>query len=404
MGELGSMKSTHDDETNGQRNSGNMQIVINVNARLMARAGFVLVAGAAAFALIPHAVQAGALPVPTSFTGGTTISAAAVNANFTAIDTAVDDNDARITALEAILAGVTRSTTELTMTGLNLNIVSGSGTTEGTANGTGNLVIGYNENTGAKARTGSHTLVMGPENGYTGYWGVNIGVDNLTANEAIALGGDANVVSDITVIVGGHDNTTQDAPANTSPDTEPSSFGSVIIGGGNHVLRGENSVIVGGESVTLIGDEASGGAAGNGSDGVGLTLVGCRTYESDFNTFASFGSGTGVTLTDVGEEAGSVNLGRQGNSVNVGESSSETVVGATAANVRVGQNATANVLVGDGAASVELGSTAVNVTVGQNATGIVNVGVNSGGNVTITAGATADINVGFGANNANFAP
>lgn len=45
-------------------------------------------------------LQAGPLTVPTNFSAGTPAVAAEVNGNFTAVKTAVDDNDSRITALE----------------------------------------------------------------------------------------------------------------------------------------------------------------------------------------------------------------------------------------------------------------------------------------------------------------
>jgi len=46
------------------------------------------------------ATIAGSFTAPNTFTGGETISAAEMNANFDAVKTAVDDNDSRITALE----------------------------------------------------------------------------------------------------------------------------------------------------------------------------------------------------------------------------------------------------------------------------------------------------------------
>ena len=44
--------------------------------------------------------------------------------------------------------------------GANLQVVSGPGATSGTVNGTGNLVVGYDEGTGSQ--TGSHNLPAGP--------------------------------------------------------------------------------------------------------------------------------------------------------------------------------------------------------------------------------------------------
>lgn len=49
----------------------------------------------------PFTANASQLTVPNSFTAGTTISSTDMNANFTAVKTAVNDTDSRLTALEA---------------------------------------------------------------------------------------------------------------------------------------------------------------------------------------------------------------------------------------------------------------------------------------------------------------
>ena len=51
---------------------------------------------------ITTSLQAGSLTVPSTFSAGTPAVAAEVNGNFTAVKTAVDDNDSRITALETV--------------------------------------------------------------------------------------------------------------------------------------------------------------------------------------------------------------------------------------------------------------------------------------------------------------
>ncbi|HHS83826.1 MAG TPA: hypothetical protein ENK38_02740 [Gammaproteobacteria bacterium] len=50
---------------------------------------------------VSMATIAGSFTAPNTFTSGTTISSADMNANFAAVKTAVDDNDARITSLES---------------------------------------------------------------------------------------------------------------------------------------------------------------------------------------------------------------------------------------------------------------------------------------------------------------
>ena len=57
---------------------------------------------------------------------------------------------------------------DIVVSGANLRLDNGSGDTD-TANGLGNLVIGYDEDDDAsEPREGSHNLVIGKENGYEG--------------------------------------------------------------------------------------------------------------------------------------------------------------------------------------------------------------------------------------------
>ena len=60
---------------------------------------------------------------------------------------------------------VSVSGTELSISGANLHILSGSGATDGAKNGLGNLILGYNEsrNDGTDDRTGSHNIVVGSQ-------------------------------------------------------------------------------------------------------------------------------------------------------------------------------------------------------------------------------------------------
>src|SRR5919204_3281661 len=52
---------------------------------------------------------------------------------------------------------------------VNVQIVSGSGATDAAVNGKGNLVIGYDENPASRPQTGSHDLILGERNAWTGY-------------------------------------------------------------------------------------------------------------------------------------------------------------------------------------------------------------------------------------------
>lgn len=69
---------------------------------------------------------AGSLTIPNTFTSGTTARASEVNANFSAIETAVDDNDARITQNTAAIPGIATAnvTSSSTLPSSNTNVLS----------------------------------------------------------------------------------------------------------------------------------------------------------------------------------------------------------------------------------------------------------------------------------------
>ena len=107
------------------------------------------------------------------------------------------DLTSRVAALEAKLIYLTTVGTEMTITGANLHIVNGLGTTA-TTNFTGNLILGYNEARGGinDSRYGSHNLVLGARNNYSSWGGIVAGsVNGGYQNQA--FGGESS-------ILGGH--------------------------------------------------------------------------------------------------------------------------------------------------------------------------------------------------------
>jgi hypothetical protein len=89
--------------------------------------------------------------------------------------------------------------------GANVQIVNGEGKTA-TTNGAGNFIIGYDEEPGSQ--TGSHNVIMGPEDGYASYGALIGGRDNralspygFVAGIANKTGGEGSAVS------GGFENT-----------------------------------------------------------------------------------------------------------------------------------------------------------------------------------------------------
>lgn len=84
----------------------------------------------------------------------------------------VRTQQAQITELPALLAGVTRGVDTATgvdtvvLSGANFQVASGTGVTNDLVNGAGNVIIGYNESS-SSTKTGSHNLVIGSFHSYT---------------------------------------------------------------------------------------------------------------------------------------------------------------------------------------------------------------------------------------------
>ncbi|PIE70462.1 MAG: hypothetical protein CSA22_07855 [Deltaproteobacteria bacterium] len=146
----------------------------------------------------------------------------------------VESLEKRIALLEAELAKVTpllkgmvRAGNTLILTNMNLQIVNGKGKTEST-NGNGNLIIGYNESKDAK-HSGSHNIVVGPDNTYTSYGGIVTGRNNAVSGKyAVAVGGENQSASgDYSGVFGGKNNKA------TGPHTS-------VSGGRNRTVAAKN--------------------------------------------------------------------------------------------------------------------------------------------------------------------
>jgi len=234
-----------------------------------------------------------AYAVPNVFTAGTTLSAAQMNANFT-------DVEARIAALEAKLASVTVTTSNgqptVRFTGVNVQVVNGQDATA-SANGTGNLIVGYNEadtsgtsrctlgrnpntnagvtdaatcsaaggtwtNTGFK--TGSHYIVAGSQNNYSRWGGLLVGFGNTSNYDyASVSGGWGNIASgQYASVSGGQSNTASgQVAASVSGGWSNNASGTVgasVSGGSLNTANGASAASVsGGQSNTAGSDFAS---------------------------------------------------------------------------------------------------------------------------------------------------
>ena len=120
----------------------------------------------------------------------------------------------------------------------NVHIRNGESRTD-SRNGTGNLIIGYNETGGAGGRTGSHNVILGTQNSYESYGGIVAGQNNtISAPYASVLGGSWSVAgADLSCILGGSGNT---ASGNSA----------TISGGGSNTASGVASTVGGGYTQT----------------------------------------------------------------------------------------------------------------------------------------------------------
>lgn len=217
-------------------------------------------------------VFAGQLDVPNTFQSGQVASAGAVNANFAAAKTAVDDNNARIDQLLTRISTLEGQVADLldiisvsspgglrtvTFSGVNVRIVNGNpGNNTYSANGLGNLIVGYNAGSGN--RGGSHNLVVGDDHAYSGSGGAVLGFSNtITGRAATVTGGNTNVASgDNASVSGGEGNTA-------------SGLNAAISGGSTNVASGRAASVTGGQSnnATAVAASVAGGA-GNTASGV----------------------------------------------------------------------------------------------------------------------------------------
>ena len=81
-------------------------------------------------------------------------------------------------------------------TGANIHVRRGTSLSDITSNSSGNLIVGYNENTFGTPRTGSHNVVVGAEHAYCSDGGFVAGLSNMISGAyASVSGGMENVAS-----------------------------------------------------------------------------------------------------------------------------------------------------------------------------------------------------------------
>jgi hypothetical protein len=281
---------------------------------------------------------AGTVTGLTTFTANTPARASEVNGNFTAVKTAVDDNqaqitalNARITALEAQLTNVVALNAYLSLqtvnghptvrvSAANLQVVNGEGSTDQT-NGLGNLIVGYDEarpdtasptcsravansiqsqtacsdGGGVWARnhkSGSHNLVLGTKNNYSSYGGAIFGSGNaLTDAYASVTGGQNNVAGGpLSSVTGGSTNSAWGFYSSVTGGSlnQSTGEGASVSGGSRGQATALAAAIAGGGSNLASGDFSSiAGGFGNQTPGNASAVSG---------GFGNVASGTASTV------------------------------------------------------------------------------------------------------------
>ena len=165
----------------------------------------------------------------------------------------------RATDLETKTASITVANNNVYFTGVNMHLRNGSGATDN-ANGTGNLIVGYDENVN-NTKTGSHNVVIGAYHTYTSYGGFIAGFGNaITARGASVCGGNSNTASGIGATVsGGISNLASGNIASVSGGDENIASGTYasVSGGVKNTASGTGAAISGGHANSASGEASA---------------------------------------------------------------------------------------------------------------------------------------------------
>jgi hypothetical protein len=204
----------------------------------------------------------------------------------------------RVDALERTLTHVTSVTgagglPEVRITGANLRLVNGLRGTA-TANGLGNLLVGYNEpRQGGNVETGSHNLVVGLGHNFSSFGGLVVGRQNeISGAFATVSGGFDNTASGASAAISGgifNRASGESAAISGGFDNTASESATAVNGGRGNTARGEGATVNGGHGNTASGHTSaiSGGQANTASGFISSVGGGRnRTARGDFDWVA----------------------------------------------------------------------------------------------------------------------
>jgi hypothetical protein len=226
----------------------------------------------------------------------------------------------RVAALEDLLKHFSREKNEIFLTGANLHLVNGLGSTDcfneqgevipDCPNGLGNLIVGYNELRDLSncnpsddpfcnnTRTGSHNVVVGQQHNFSRFGGLVVGLAHTISGDfAVVSGGNFNTASGDSASVSGGQNNTASGPLSS------------VSGGQNNTASGGQTWVSGG-----FGNLASGFFNAAASGGFGNTASANFSSVSggghDFNTGEGAGNTASGDFSSVSGGSGNTASGR----------------------------------------------------------------------------------------------
>jgi len=215
------------------------------------------------------------------------------------LETRIGQLEASVSELISRLANVTRSGSDITFDGVNVHITNGSGTTSGTVNGLGNLIVGYNETRGAEDdRSGSHNIIVGLQHNFSSYGGLVVGSRNtISGAYASVSGGFKNTAAGSNSSVsGGTENTASGTYASVSAGEKntASNFASSVSGGSSNLASYSYTSVSGGWYNSASYDHAtvSGGLYNTASGRCANVSGGRYNIASGYGAFVGGGGGT----------------------------------------------------------------------------------------------------------------
>jgi len=201
------------------------------------------------------------------------------------------------------------------VSGANLQVVNGLGT-DLSQNGLGNIIGGYNtpvSDSELLERTGSHNIIVGQGQRYTGNCNLIGGQDNLASGTwGIVLGTQNDLGGIRNVMIGGSNNQANGAV-------------NLVLGGAGNNIDGEHNVVLGGlgnfadgDFNVILGGENN---AAYAPSGINVVLGGySNTTDSTFNSAVLGGNNNTIGSSD-GNTSSSVISGGRFNEISVAENS-----------------------------------------------------------------------------------